>query len=253
LSPPGGSATQTATPELTGEPVLEVEKTSSVTTSVPASTSVEYTVTIFNAGSGPAYESVLVDMLVDQNGQIIYSEEVPLDDILANEEITMSYELFFDARTEPGLYTNTAYVVARGGHRSDEHGYAVRSPAASHTIEIITSMPSVLEEQSDATEEEHEPVAVPAVPRTQEDEHEQETIDDSLVADEESDISTPLRAISARYQFADGPIRIPRLSEVTSLFARAGALVASAFLGFGNLFKDLFSFGRLAGAFTGGL
>lgn len=116
---------------------LHLTKTSTATTTINAPASVDYTIVIKNDG-GPAYHSVLVDTLTNEAGDVINQEYWPLDTILANEEISVTYTVQFGTTTPSGVYTNSARVEAidRNPSLDPFYGYFAKAPIATSTIEI---------------------------------------------------------------------------------------------------------------------
>ncbi|PIR38220.1 MAG: hypothetical protein COV34_01235 [Candidatus Zambryskibacteria bacterium CG10_big_fil_rev_8_21_14_0_10_42_12] len=105
-------------------PDFSVVKTSSTHTTVASST-VEYTVTLKNNG-GFAPDAVVIDALKDENGNIVFEQVWQLGPVYENEEITITYGTIFSGDMEPGLYTNTAEVIAKVSTDSED---VIRSSA----------------------------------------------------------------------------------------------------------------------------
>lgn len=117
-------------------PKLQIVKTNSATTTVKAPGAVDYKVTILNDSTGSAYHSTLYDTLKDQNGVVVSEQTWALDEILPNEEITVTYSVEFNGSSTSGVYTNYAHVKAYGGHSSYEYGTVANSPVATSTVTI---------------------------------------------------------------------------------------------------------------------
>jgi len=76
---------------------------------------VTYTVEIDNRG-GDIFNTVLVDTMVDKNGNILSEQTWPLETIVAGELITINYSITIPQNAKNDIYTNYAYVT---GVRSD--------------------------------------------------------------------------------------------------------------------------------------
>lgn len=122
---------------LTPDPVLTVTKTTSATSPITASTTVNYSVTVKNTG-GPAYHAVLVDDLVDEKGNKLAEHSWELGTIESDEEIRVDYGVFFNARAKNGTYTNRVQVHAVGRHESMDpfYGWFADSNVAAAMITI---------------------------------------------------------------------------------------------------------------------
>lgn len=127
-------------------PELGVEKWNNVSAPVQASSTINYTIKVTNGG-GKAFESVLVDQLKDEGGNIISEQRWDLGTILEGEEITVTYVANFSSSTKPGTYVNYAWVEALGGDYMNHWGLAddANSPVASSSI-TIEAMSKNLEE-----------------------------------------------------------------------------------------------------------
>ena len=128
----GVNITYTARPNL----VLEKSNNAPTTTATMASTTVAYEITIVNNSDGPAYDATLVDTLRDEDGNTVDTGEWYLGEISPREEITISYDLFFEGDTETGTYTNSAEIMALGGYPEFMYGYTLKSNIATSEIEI---------------------------------------------------------------------------------------------------------------------
>lgn len=136
---------------LTPDPILNIVKTNNASASLTASSTVDFKIVITNEG-GQAYDSVLADIIKNEKGDIIHTEEWYLDEILPNEEITITYTVVLNASTSPGIYTNYAQVKAIGRHPSLNpfYGWFANSEVASSSFKVIG------EESKEQTEEESE-------------------------------------------------------------------------------------------------
>ncbi|TSC62759.1 MAG: hypothetical protein G01um101448_461 [Parcubacteria group bacterium Gr01-1014_48] len=122
-------------------PNLKIVKTNNATTSVVAPGTVDYKITVSNDSTGSAYRSVLIDTLKDQNDVVISEETWNLDEILPNEEITVTYSVEFNASSTSGVYTNYAKVKAYGGHANHEYASVADSPTATSSVTILGVLP----------------------------------------------------------------------------------------------------------------
>ncbi len=127
---------------LTPDPEIVVTKTNNTELALVSSTTVKYTVNIKNNG-GQAYHAVLLDVLKNERGEIVNEQVWDLEGIAPDEEIVVDYEIFYNASTSPGVYTNYAEVRAIGRHPSLNpfYGYFANSNVASSTITIYASRP----------------------------------------------------------------------------------------------------------------
>ena len=144
--------TDLALPELTPDPILYISKTNSATTTLFASTTVDYTITVRNDG-GEAYNAILFDALKDGSDNTIYEQYWPLDTIYPNEEIIIEYSVVYDEHTLPGSYINHAQIEAIAGDPSLEPiiGTFISSSIATSTVNIATSttVDIITEEESE--------------------------------------------------------------------------------------------------------
>lgn len=117
-------------------PKLQVTKTNNATTTVQAPGMVDYTLTVFNDSTGPAYEGVLIDTLKDENGNVVYEESWNLGEILPHEEINVTYSIEYNATTTSGVYTNYAQVKAYGGQMNPQYASIADSAMVSSMVTI---------------------------------------------------------------------------------------------------------------------
>ena len=96
----------------TPPPEFKIKKWNNAPPSVKASSTISYSIEITNDGNGPAYDAVLIDILRDPNGKVIYQKNWPLDDILDREQIAVDYDVFFNSSSTAGVYINTAQIKA---------------------------------------------------------------------------------------------------------------------------------------------
>lgn len=127
---------------LTPDPEIVITKTNNAELALVSSTTVKYTVNIKNNG-GQAYHAVLLDVLKNERGEIINEQVWDLEGIAPDEEIVVDYDVFYNASTSPGVYTNYAEVRAIGRHPSLNpfYGYFANSNIATSTITIYASRP----------------------------------------------------------------------------------------------------------------
>ena len=137
--------------EYTPRPILEIVKTNSATANVTASSTVDYKIVIKNSG-GNAYHSVLKDIVKDEAGTIIHEEEWVLDEIFPNEEIVITYSVFFNDKTKGGVYSNVARVEAIGRHPSMNpfYGDFAYSNVASSSVTILGKVAEVVSLSADS-------------------------------------------------------------------------------------------------------
>lgn len=129
-------ATGSAGYVLTDMPVFSIVKTHNMPGIIHASTTVTYEVNIRNEG-GEAYYALLLDTIKDQAGNVIYEQYWPLDTVYPNEEIVISYDVFYNSDTPNGMYINHAHIEAMGRHNSLESPLAVKIETESAVSMII--------------------------------------------------------------------------------------------------------------------
>ncbi len=117
---------------------LTLEKTVVGPAEITASTTASYQIKIKNTG-GPAYHSLLTDTIYDEEGNPVYRQYWELDTIEPYEEIYITYDVFFNASTSPGVYTNEAYLEAIYNHPSLEkmYGKRVKTPAVKAQVTVV--------------------------------------------------------------------------------------------------------------------
>lgn len=131
----------------TPSPNLKITKTNFAVEAITASSTLDYTIVIINDGAGSAYDALLEDILMDEDGNIIYRETWELDEIYPGEEIEVTYTTFFNDATEPGIYTNYAKVYALGGHPTFFYGYNGDSDKVESSIEVIAPLEEDIEQE----------------------------------------------------------------------------------------------------------
>jgi hypothetical protein len=105
-----------------------------------ASSTVQYTIEVENHG-GYAYNSILIDTLRNEAGEIINQQRWSLGEILPDEEIEVTYSLFFNGSTTPGTYTNSAVVRANDQYRDPNLGFNADSNVAEAAVDIVERLP----------------------------------------------------------------------------------------------------------------
>ncbi len=111
---------------------LSIVKTADVST-IAASSSVEYTITVTNSGE-TIYNTLLLDTIYNEAGASIHEQRWSLETIAKNETIILRYTAFFSASTTPGTYTNKASVSA--SKEKDLSSDPVKSPTASYPVTV---------------------------------------------------------------------------------------------------------------------
>jgi len=92
-------------------PHFTITKTSNATTTLAASSTVDYVVHLVNDG-GFANHAAVNDWVTDPSGAVIHGESWDLGNVKPQEDITLTYTMFFSASSTSGIYTNSAQVVA---------------------------------------------------------------------------------------------------------------------------------------------
>ncbi|MEK7294674.1 MAG: hypothetical protein AAB049_06815, partial [Nitrospirota bacterium] len=117
-------------------PALEVTKTNETTGPISASSTVNYTITVKNVGSGPAYNAKAVDTLIGPKGKVLKTFTWQLGEIYPQQKVIIDYTVAYASSAPPGIYVNSAHVEGRG---AVQWGYFVRSNTATSAIEIAGS------------------------------------------------------------------------------------------------------------------
>ncbi|MCA9363049.1 peptidoglycan-binding protein [Candidatus Kaiserbacteria bacterium] len=130
----GNERDKSDSPQKTFPAHFDIKKTASRNIAQPGDV-VDYTVTFFNRG-GQLFDAVLVDVLRNEAGEIVYEQSWPFEEIKNWETITVSYSIEFDSALELGTYTNSAQLI--GFHRSKikNHQFPYESPIATHELQI---------------------------------------------------------------------------------------------------------------------
>ena len=106
---------------------------------VPQGEKVDFKIVVKNEG-GDAYEGVLYDELVAENGRVLNSQSWELGKILANEEITVSYTMDFNEDVPAGAYVNYAWLEAKDGNSVKGLRKSADSQVVSDTV-IVAPKP----------------------------------------------------------------------------------------------------------------
>lgn len=114
---------------------LSIVKSASAS-SIMASSSVEYTITVTNTGD-PMYHTLLLDTIYNEAGDVVHEQRWSLEKIAKDETVIVRYTAFFSSSTAPGTYTNKAFVSASTGE--DLSSKPIESPVASFPV-TVTSM-----------------------------------------------------------------------------------------------------------------
>ena len=96
-------------------PMLQVQKSFAGPETVSAGDAVDYTIIIANNGVVPAYDAVLYDVLLGEEGSKVNEEVWELGEIFPGEEVFVTYTMVFEKDASSGFYTNLAYVAASNG------------------------------------------------------------------------------------------------------------------------------------------
>src|SRR3989344_453135 len=111
---------------------------------VPQGEKVDFKIVVKNEG-GDAYEGVLYDELVAENGRVLNSQSWELGKILANEEITASYTMDFNEDIPAGAYVNYAWLEAKDGNSVKGLRKSADSQVVSDTV-IVAPKPEFKQE-----------------------------------------------------------------------------------------------------------
>lgn len=125
-------------PSATQAPRLVIDKTASATSTVASST-IDYTVELYNRSRGYAYNAVLIDELTDAQGNIVQRQTWDLGTIFGKERIEVMYTVAFSGNATSGAYVNTAWIEAYKGGDMNAGGKKIVSEQASTTVEIYSS------------------------------------------------------------------------------------------------------------------
>ena len=89
---------------------------------ITASSTAEYEIIIKNRG-GPAYHAKVHDVIYAPDGSAIHAQTWELGTIERDEDIYLTYEVFFNASSTPGEYLNVARIEAMENHDSLDKAY----------------------------------------------------------------------------------------------------------------------------------
>jgi uncharacterized repeat protein (TIGR01451 family) len=115
-------------------PDFQLTATNNTSGTTTASSTVNYKIVVDNNG-GQASGAVLQNVLTDENGNIISKQHWNLDTVKANEEITITYGVFYKGNTLPGVYTSTDYVQYDG--TTTESGAQLISPKVTSSVSVL--------------------------------------------------------------------------------------------------------------------
>lgn len=117
---------------------LKITKSANVATTTASST-VSYMIKIKNNG-GPAFNSVLADVIKDAEGRIIKKKQWSLQTIKSDETVEVTYDVVFSASSTPGVYHNAAQVFAFDQSADPLIGHKITSELASTSVEVVGSV-----------------------------------------------------------------------------------------------------------------
>lgn len=102
---------------------------------VPKGSKVDFQVIVKNQG-GDAYDGILYDQLVAENGAVISSQSWELGKILTDEEIIVSYTMDFSEDVPAGTYVNYAWLEAFDGNSVKSLRKSADSPVVSDKVVV---------------------------------------------------------------------------------------------------------------------
>ena len=119
---------------------MVVEKNLLSQETIVASSTATYEIIIKNKG-GPAYYTALNDVIYDPNGKAIHAQKWELETIYADEEIYITYEVFFNASSTPGTYKNVAIINGIENHKSltKAYGKQFATEGVTANVEVIAN------------------------------------------------------------------------------------------------------------------
>lgn len=112
-------------------PNLEINKVNHALGIVDSSSTVDYTIKLYNNSNGEAYDVIVEDMLYDKDMNLISTTSWSLGTVFSHEEINIDYTVAIRADAPSGFYIN--YARATG---YDGPGNPISSGQASTTIEV---------------------------------------------------------------------------------------------------------------------
>lgn len=134
----GGSLLRGTTAYKNGLSIVKTASASSIT----ASSSVEYTITVTNTGD-PMYHTLLLDTIYNDAGDVVHEQRWSLEKIAKDETVIVRYTAFFSSSTTPGTYTNKAFVSASTGE--DLRSKPIESPVASFPVTVTSAVVTTAE------------------------------------------------------------------------------------------------------------
>lgn len=154
----GGDGTPGAMPN------FSIDMTSDASSTIAASSTVDYTIHLFNNG-GFASHAVVTDQTTDPSGNVINSQNWDLGTVNSQEDITLGFTALFGASSTPGVYVNTAQVIPADNQQYFTSAIASTSitigdPNASSSVEIpspgvslgiVNDLPPVAASDSDSS------------------------------------------------------------------------------------------------------
>ncbi|KXJ99160.1 MAG: hypothetical protein UZ19_OD1000460 [Parcubacteria bacterium OLB19] len=94
-----------------------------------------YTVKLISHG-GPVFDSLLIDTLRDENGNILSEQTWPLETIKNGETITITYSINLPTNIKDGIYTNSAQLVGLHGNKSSKEKKPYESVVAEYKLSV---------------------------------------------------------------------------------------------------------------------
>lgn len=110
---------------------FEINKQADRTT-VKDGDTVTYTIDLLSKG-GKLFDALLVDTLLNEEGEVVVSQSWPLGDIRNGESIKVEYQIAYSDKLKPGRYNNVAQLI--GLHQSNKRRYQV--PYESSTTSVV--------------------------------------------------------------------------------------------------------------------
>jgi len=104
-----------------------------------AGDTVNYTVKFTNRG-GPIFDSILIDILKDSDGNILSEQTWPLDKIPNGETINITYSIVLPQDIKDGVYTNTAQLLGMHSSNRKIDRTPYESPTAKHELNVGTGL-----------------------------------------------------------------------------------------------------------------
>lgn len=128
------TAGKSESPRYTFPAKFSIEKSAS-TAYASAGDRVDYTIKVVSKG-GPVYDTILVDVLKDTEGNELLVQAWPLDFVDNGETITITYSIDLPENAPAGIYSNSAWI--EGSHGSQRR--SVRQPyfsqVVTHNLEV---------------------------------------------------------------------------------------------------------------------